>query len=65
MHHPQELGRALLVASPRPLPERLEPWRVVAVTVSASLAPHVAYGGRPVSWRGRVRPQGAPGSPNA
>jgi hypothetical protein len=44
MYHLQELGCALLVASPYLLPARLEPWRVVAVTVFASLALHVAYG---------------------
>ncbi len=44
MRHLQELGCALLVASPYLLPARLEPWRVVAVVVFASLALHVVYG---------------------
>ena len=44
MHLFQELGCALVVASPYLLTERLEPWRVVAVTVFASLAPRVAWG---------------------
>ena len=44
MHLFQELGCAPLVASPYLLPARLEPWRAVAVTVFASLAPRVAYG---------------------
>ena len=44
IHLFQELGCALRVASPYLLPEHLEPWRVVAVTVFASLALHVVYG---------------------
>ena len=44
MHLFQGLGCAPLVASPCLPPARLEPWRVVAVTVLASLAPHVLYG---------------------
>ena len=44
MHHLQELGCALPVASLYLVPERLGFWRVVAVTVFASLALHVAHG---------------------
>ena len=44
MHLFQGLGCALLVASPYLPPASLEPWRVVAVTVLASLALHVVYG---------------------
>jgi hypothetical protein len=43
MHYLQELGYALLIASPYLLPKRLEPLRIVAVMIFTSFALHVIY----------------------